>query len=81
MSGHRNLSLVRAVVFGRGAFRQLDEILEPHRRGTAPMIFFVDHVFGDRSAFLARVPVRGQDELILADVSHDPTTLAQAIDN
>ena len=74
MSGHKNLTLVGAVTFGRGAFGQLDAILSPHRRGQAPMVFLVDHVFRDRPGLLGRVPVRGRDPLVFADVSHEPTT-------
>lgn len=39
----RNFKMVSYVVFGRGSFHQLDEILAPHRKGEAPMIFLVDH--------------------------------------
>ena len=37
--------MVSYVVYGRGSFNQLDEILAPHRKGDAPMIFLVDHYF------------------------------------
>ena len=39
----KNLKLVDYVVYGRGAFNQLDEILAPQRKGDFPMIFFLDH--------------------------------------
>jgi 3-deoxy-alpha-D-manno-octulosonate 8-oxidase len=35
--------MVDYVVFGRGAFDQLDEILAPRRKEDAPMIFLLDH--------------------------------------
>ena len=41
----RNFKMVDYVVYGRGSFNQLDEILEPRRQKDAPMIFFVDHFF------------------------------------
>jgi 3-deoxy-alpha-D-manno-octulosonate 8-oxidase len=37
--------MVDYVVYGRGAFNQLDEILAPQRKGDFPMIFFLDHFF------------------------------------
>lgn len=74
MSGHKNLKQVGAVVFGRGAFGQLDEILADNRQGSAPVIFLVDHVFRDQPAFVGRIPARGRDRIIFTDVSHEPTT-------
>ena len=41
----RNFKMVDYVVYGRGIFNQLDEILAPNRKGGAPMIFLVDHFF------------------------------------
>ncbi len=35
----RNFKMVDYVVYGRGSFDQLDEILAPRRQGEAPMIF------------------------------------------
>lgn len=70
----RNFKLVGYVIFGRGAFDQLDEILEPQRKGDAPMIFFVDHFFQDKDAFIARIPLRGNDEIVYIDVTHEPKT-------
>ena len=37
--------MVDFVVYGRGSFNQLDEIISPHRREGMPMIFLVDHFF------------------------------------
>ena len=42
-SAFRNLKLVSNMVFGRGSFHQLDEILAPQRKADAPMVFLVDH--------------------------------------
>lgn len=39
----RNFKMVDYVVYGRGCFNQLDEIIAPHRKAEAPMIFLVDH--------------------------------------
>lgn len=65
--------MVSYVVYGRGCFNQLDEILAPQRKGDAPMIFLVDHFF-DGKELLNRIPVRGKDKVILADVTYEPKT-------
>ena len=41
--------MVSYVVYGRGSFNQLDEILAPQRKGKSPMIFLVDHFFENKS--------------------------------
>lgn len=74
MSKFRNFKLVGYVIFGRGSLLQLDEILAPKREGDSPMIFLVDHHFRHNSAFIAKIPVRKQDEIIFADVTHEPKT-------
>ena len=65
--------MVGYVVYGRGSFNQLDEILAPRRKGDAPMIFLVDHFF-DGGALLNRVPLRGKDKIIFTDVTYEPKT-------
>jgi 3-deoxy-alpha-D-manno-octulosonate 8-oxidase len=74
MSKFRNLKLVGAVIFGRNSLLQLDEILAPQRKGDSPMIFLVDHHFENKDAFIAKIPLRKQDELIFADVIVEPKT-------
>ena len=69
----RNFKMVSYVVFGRGSFNQLDEILTPHRKGDAPMVFLVDHYF-EGKALLNRIPLRGKDKVVLADVTYEPKT-------
>ncbi|HET7001273.1 MAG TPA: iron-containing alcohol dehydrogenase family protein [Puia sp.] len=69
----RNFKMVSFVVYGRGSFNQLDEILTPHRKDNAPMIFLLDHFFENKS-LAGRIPVRGKDKIIFADVTHEPKT-------
>jgi 3-deoxy-alpha-D-manno-octulosonate 8-oxidase len=69
----RNFKMVDYVVYGRGSFNQLDEILAPHRKGEAPMIFLLDHYFEDKP-LLSRIPVRGNDKVFSADVTYEPKT-------
>ena len=69
----RNFKMVGYVVYGRGSFNQLDEILAPRRKGDAPMVFLLDHYF-ENDALAARVPLRGKDKLIFVDVTYEPKT-------
>ncbi|HMK04393.1 MAG TPA: iron-containing alcohol dehydrogenase family protein [Ferruginibacter sp.] len=69
----RNFKMVGYVVYGRGAFNQLDEILAPRRNAAAPMIFLVDHYF-EGKALAGRVPIRGNDKIIFVDVTYEPKT-------
>lgn len=76
----RNFKMVDYVIYGHGSFNQLDEILAPHRKGDAPMIFLVDHFFengattGDGKSLVSRIPLRGKDKVIFADVTYEPKT-------
>lgn len=65
--------MIGYVVFGRGAFNQLDEILQPNRKGGAPMIFLVDHFF-EGKPLAQRVPAKGNDRIIYVDVTYEPKT-------
>ncbi|MEY4380762.1 MAG: hypothetical protein RJA92_142 [Bacteroidota bacterium] len=69
----RNFKMVDYVVYGRGSFNQLDEILAPNRKGSAPMIFLVDHFF-EGKPLIQRIPLTGKDKIVFADVTHEPKT-------
>jgi 3-deoxy-alpha-D-manno-octulosonate 8-oxidase len=70
----RNFKMVDYVVYGRGCFEQLDEIIAPHRKEGKPMVFLLDHFFANNTAFRSRIPLRGNDILIDADVTTEPKT-------
>jgi 3-deoxy-alpha-D-manno-octulosonate 8-oxidase len=69
----RNFKMVDYVVYGRGSFNQLDEIIAPKRKGDFPMIFFLDHYF-EGKALASRVPLRGKDKIVFVDVTYEPKT-------
>jgi len=73
MAQFRNFKMVSYVVYGRGSFNQLDEILAPQRKNGAPIIFLVDHFF-EGKPLLNRIPLRGNDKIVLADVTFEPKT-------
>jgi 3-deoxy-alpha-D-manno-octulosonate 8-oxidase len=81
----RNFKMIGYVVYGRGCFNQLDEILSPQRKGDAPMIFLIDHFFNGKP-LVNRIPLRGKDIIVYADVTNEPKTsqvdaLAQQLKN
>lgn len=69
----RNFKLVGYVVFGRGSFNQLDEILAPHRKEGQPMVFLVDHFF-EGTNLPNRIPLRNNDVILYSDVTMEPKT-------
>jgi 3-deoxy-alpha-D-manno-octulosonate 8-oxidase len=69
----RNFRMVGYVVYGRGSFSQLDEILTPHRKDGVPMVFLVDHYFQGKE-LEKRIPLKGNDKLIFVDVTYEPKT-------
>jgi len=70
----RNFKLVGYVVYGRGSFNQLDEILAPHRKDGQPMVFLVDHFFEGKE-LVNRIPLRDNDLILFADVTTEPKTV------
>jgi 3-deoxy-alpha-D-manno-octulosonate 8-oxidase len=69
----RNFKMVDYVVYGRGSFHQLDEILQPIRKNGSPVIFLVDHFF-DGKPLVDRIPAIGKDKIIYVDVTYEPKT-------
>lgn len=70
----RNFPMVPRVVFGRGSFSQLDEILTPIRTNPkAPFIFLVDGVFKN-SALVNRIPIKNNDKIIFISADEEPKT-------
>lgn len=69
----RNFKMVDYVIYGRGSFNQVDEIIAPHRKSMNPMVFFVDYFF-EGKPLASSVPLRSNDKIIFADVTHEPKT-------
>jgi 3-deoxy-alpha-D-manno-octulosonate 8-oxidase len=65
--------MVDYVVYGRGSFNQLDEIIAPQRKAGMPIIFLVDHFFEGRP-LSGHIPMRGNDKIIYVDVTQEPKT-------
>jgi len=70
----RNFKMVSHVVYGRGCFDQLDDILSHKRQSQNDvMIFLVDDVF-QKSPLVDRIPKHDADMLIWVNVDDEPKT-------
>ena len=70
----RNFKMVSQVVFGRGCFSQLSDILSSRRGPEASFtVFIVDHVFEDRP-LRERIPAGDRDMILWADTTDEPKT-------
>lgn len=69
---YRNFRMISSVVFGRGSFNQLDDILSAKRKGSF-MVFLVDDVFKGKP-LSRRVPAKDGDLTIFVNVDDEPKT-------
>ena len=69
----RNFKLVGYVIYGRGSFNQLNEIIAPHRKRNAPMVFLVDDYFEEKP-LAGKIPLHDNDKIIFVDVTYEPKT-------
>ncbi len=70
----RNFQVVPKVIFGRGAFGQLGDILEEKRKNRDFfMVFLIDDCF-EKGNFRERVPMKKNDRLIWVNVDDEPKT-------
>ena len=71
---HKNFPMVPRVVYGRGSFDQLADILLPKRKNSeAPFIFLVDDFF-EGTDFEARIPWLFNDQIIFVSADEEPRT-------
>lgn len=70
----RNFRMVSYIVFGRGSFDQLDEILSVQRKDSEPVVVFcVDDVFRDKP-LKDRLPMKSRDLLLWVNLDVEPKT-------
>lgn len=69
----RNFKVVSYVVFGRGCFNQLGDILSKQRDRSSYVVFLVDDVFRD-NPFRERIPAIESDFLLWVNVDDEPKT-------
>lgn len=71
---HRNFKTVPRMIFGRGAFDQLEDVLLEQRQVADDFaVFLVDNVHQNRP-LADRLPMQPQDMLIWLDVTDEPKT-------
>ena len=72
---YRNFSIVPNIIFGRGAFNQLGDIIAPQRvtKGSF-FVFVVDDVF-EGKPLESRLPLDGNDLLLRVNVDDEPKTV------
>ncbi|MEA2039546.1 MAG: iron-containing alcohol dehydrogenase family protein [Thermodesulfobacteriota bacterium] len=71
----RNFKVVPYIIFGRGSFGRLDDILAEKRASDGSfMVFLVDDVFSGGS-LVGRIPAKSQDLLLLVNVDDEPKTV------
>ncbi|NNC49469.1 MAG: iron-containing alcohol dehydrogenase [Flaviramulus sp.] len=72
---YKNFPMVPRVIFGRGSFNQLNEILAPKRLSrNAPFIFLIDDVFKNNSWLTSRIQLSYNDRIIFISANEEPKT-------
>jgi len=72
---YKNFPMVPRVIFGRGSFNQLSDIIAPKRLNiNAPFIFLVDQVFKNNTWLISRIPLSYDDRIIYISASEEPKT-------
>jgi 3-deoxy-alpha-D-manno-octulosonate 8-oxidase len=70
----RNFKLVSNMIFGRGCFNQLDEILSEKRvNKDSYIVFMIDDVFKGKE-IEERIPFKGKDLILWVNVDDEPKT-------
>lgn len=71
---YQNFPMVPRVIFGRGSFGQLGDILLSKRKDTAsPFIFLIDDFF-EHGKLTQRIPRMFNDQIIFISASEEPST-------
>ena len=72
---YKNFPMVPRVVFGRGSFNQLSEIVSPNRLNrNAPFIYLVDDAFKNDSWISSRISLSYDDKIIYIYTKEEPKT-------
>ncbi|MBJ7883074.1 iron-containing alcohol dehydrogenase [Gelidibacter salicanalis] len=67
--------MVSRVIYGRGSFNQLSDIIAPKRLNVkAPFIYLVDDVFKGNAWLTSRISLAYEDQLLFISADQEPTT-------
>ncbi len=70
---YRNFRVVPNIIFGRGSFNQLADVIAPHRSQGSYFVFVLDDVFVGKS-LEGRIPLVKDDLLLPVNVDDEPKT-------
>jgi 3-deoxy-alpha-D-manno-octulosonate 8-oxidase len=71
---YKNFSIVPNIIFGRGSFNQLSDVIEPKRvTPDSYVVFVLDDVFKGKQ-LESRLPMQGKDLLLHVNVDEEPKT-------
>ncbi len=70
---YRNFAIVPQIIFGRGSFAQLGDVLKEKRTDNGFVVFMVDDVF-EGKPLEDRLPVEGRDLIIRVPTVDEPKT-------
>ena len=71
----KNFSMVSNVIFGRGCFSQLNEIITPKRENElAPFIYLIDDVFENNYNLLSKISLIYDDYIVFISSNEEPKT-------
>lgn len=72
---YKNFPMVPKVLFGRGSFNQINEVLAPKRLNiNSPFIFLIDDVFRSNTSLLSRISLAYDDRIIFISANEEPKT-------
>jgi len=69
---YRNLRIVPYLIFGRGSYAQVGDVLRSRRTGS-PMVFMIDDVHKGKP-FISKLPTEKEDLLVFVNVDVEPKT-------
>lgn len=72
---YKNFPMVPRVIFGKGSFNQLNDIIEPKRLNIkAPFIYLIDDVFKNNIWLTSRIDLSYDDKIIYLSSKEEPKT-------
>ncbi|MDO7136228.1 iron-containing alcohol dehydrogenase family protein [Algibacter lectus] len=72
---YKNFPMVPRVIFGRGSFNQINDVLAPKRSSIhAPFIFLIDDVFKNNAWLTSRINLSYDDRIIFVSSKEEPKT-------
>lgn len=71
---HRNFQTVPKMIFGRGSFDQLDDVLDEQRHNESDFVVFLVDEIHQNKPLAKRIPALAQDKIIWLNIDDEPKT-------